>query len=382
MVHRTTQAWDCFIAYPGGQRAFAEELANMLSGRLRVFFDRRSLQPGDNWAKAIVSALESTYVTIVIVSPETDRAYYEQEEIQRALARARGSDPTRRVVPIFVGGTTPDDADIPYGLRLKQGFTVGSSQELSTLADKIAGLVEEIRDRVALEEDGEEPRQLSAPIREHLATLKIVVDRLTHDQYRVINQLRYMHRVRISGSAGSGKTLVGVEKAIRIARAGARVLFLCHNPLLSEHVQQLTAGAGVNVRDFAEWVNDLAGVVCGPNGREWTHYDEPVQATLAHAFEALASDALRYDAIIVDEGQDFREEWWTLVEAALADAKRGSLYLFHDNNQSLLAHRSSYPVSEPHVDMSRNCRNAGRVLDLMRCFDSSAPEVEFELRSH
>lgn len=69
-----------------------------------------------------------------------------------------------------------------------------------------------------------------------------------------------------------------------------------------------------------------------------------------------------------------------VVEAGLADASQGFLYIFHDNNQSLLAQRGRYPIDEPHVDLSRNCRNAGRVLDLMRCFDSSAPEPELGLR--
>lgn len=70
-----------------------------------------------------------------------------------------------------------------------------------------------------------------------------------------------------------------------------------------------------------------------------------------------------------------------VVQAGLTNPDNGCLYIFHDNNQSLLAHRGSYPISEPHVDLSRNCRNAGRVLELMRCFDSSAPEAELGLRA-
>ena len=47
-----------------------------------------------------------------------------------------------------------------------------------------------------------------------------------------------LRRVRISGCAGSGETLVAAEKALRLARAGVTTLFLCHNPLLAEHVRE------------------------------------------------------------------------------------------------------------------------------------------------
>lgn len=372
--------WDCFVAYPTARRATAEQLAKLLLARgVRVFLDVLALQPGDNWPQAIPAALEDACVTVVLVAPETELAFYAQEEIAHAVAKARGDEAHRRVVPVFLGAT-PDER-VPYGLRIKQGYVVASPADLAHAADGIATLVEKITHQIELEADGEEPREVSPSARQHLATLRIQVEQLTRDQYRIINQLRFMRRVRISGCAGSGKTLVATEKATRLAKGGTRVLFLCHNPLLAEHVQQLTAGSGVEVRDFARWTAELAGdppALLGDG--EWTHYDEPTQDTLDRAFDQLARGEGQLDAIVVDEGQDFRDEWWGVVEAGLAGASQGFLYIFHDNNQSLLAQRGRYPIDEPHVDLSRNCRNAGRVLDLMRCFDSSAPEPELGLR--
>lgn len=68
-----------------------------------------------------------------------------------------------------------------------------------------------------------------------------------------------MKRVRISGSAGSGKTLVAAEKAIRLSDAGLLTLFVCHNPLLASHVRMLCTGSGVRVVAFEEWVAELGG---------------------------------------------------------------------------------------------------------------------------
>ena len=89
---------------------------------------------------------------------------------------------------------------------------------------------------------------------------------------------------------------------------------------------------------------------------------------LAEAFDTLAARTSGFDAVIVDEGQDFREEWWLLIEAALASTEFGVLYVFHDDNQALLPYRSRHPLLHAPVPLSKNCRNAGEVFDFVRAF--------------
>lgn len=208
------------------------------------------------------------------------------------------------------------------------------------------------------------------------------IEALTQEQFNVIQYLRYEKRVRISGTAGSGKTLVAAEKAIRLAASGVRVLFLCHNPLLADRVRQALRGQQVDIIDFCTWVDNLLHIEepRDPNFG-WTHYQEPDPQSLNAALDVLATHyGEKYDAIIVDEGQDFREEWWLLIEAALKEPGKSVFYIFHDNNQSLLMHRSVYPIKNPVIDLSKNCRNAGRIHDLMRIYDQSAVESSARLR--
>jgi hypothetical protein len=80
-------------------------------------------------------------------------------------------------------------------------------------------------------------RSFSESIRKRMAQLSRVIEELTSEQYRAITQLRFLNRVRISGCAGSGKTLVATEKAIRLARGGVKTLLMCHNPMLAEHLR-------------------------------------------------------------------------------------------------------------------------------------------------
>jgi hypothetical protein len=224
-----------------------------------------------------------------------------------------------------------------------------------------------------------ESRGFSAPLRDHMAKFQRHIETLTQEQYRVIRQLGPNRRVRITGCTGSGKTLVAAEKAVRLGRAGLRTLLLCHNPLLAKHIAGLTRGAPVAVWAFGDWVRHLTLTPADTTVGLWTNYDEPEPAALEAAFDALAKSDQGFDAIIVDEGQDFRSDWWVLVEGALAAPESGILYIFHDDHQSLLPHRSSYPVAEPVLDLSRNCRNSGRVFNLVRYFHPQAPETELPL---
>ena len=68
------------------------------------------------------------------------------------------------------------------------------------------------------------------------------------------------------------------------------------------------------------------------------------------------------------------------IEASLIDNQVGILYIFHDDHQSLPPFVPSYPINETVIDLSRNCRNAGKVYELMRFFNPIAPPPETELK--
>ena len=45
----------------------------------------------------------------------------------------------------------------------------------------------------------------------------------------------------------------------------------------------------------------------------------------------------RFDAIVIDEAQDFAESWWPAVVAALRSPDDGCLYVFADEGQRVFA---------------------------------------------
>lgn len=133
--------WDLFIAHAGPDGRLAEQLYDQLQTKARVFLDSRCLKLGDDWDKALAEAQQVSLVTVVLVSDNTDRAYYQREEIATAIAMVRKNSDAHRVVPVYVGEAGAE-ASVPYGLRLKHGLTL--SDEF-TVADAAHALVELIR---------------------------------------------------------------------------------------------------------------------------------------------------------------------------------------------------------------------------------------------
>jgi len=60
--------------------------------------------------------------------------------------------------------------------------------------------------------------------------------------------------------------------------------------------------------------------------------------------------------------------------------KVGILYIFYDDNQALLPFRTKFPIDNAPFSLSKNCRNAGKVYEVVRKFHPQAPETELFLK--
>ena len=171
------------------------------------------------------------------------------------------------------------------------------SQEGSTIEPDTSALERSRSLQKAIETESE---KFSESIRAHASNIDRIIDKLTKDQFRVIRMLRHQRRVRISGCAGSGKTLVAAEKAIRLADGGNRTLLLCHSPLLALYLKQLCAGHAIEIADYQGWLRNLRSIKGEDftNGL-WTNYDEPTSEILDAALDEIIQGDVSYDAIIV-----------------------------------------------------------------------------------
>jgi hypothetical protein len=75
------RTWDFFVAHASADRELAEGLYELLSPQFRVFLDSRSLVPGDDWDQAIAQAQTESAISLILVSSNTENAYYQREEV-------------------------------------------------------------------------------------------------------------------------------------------------------------------------------------------------------------------------------------------------------------------------------------------------------------
>lgn len=131
------ERYDVFIAYPSPERAFVESLKDKLDARgLTVFFDRDDVLFGDDFNELIPRALACARVIVVVVSVHTAKAFYEREEIARAIHHLRsGDDPTERIVPILLDALEMEDR--PYGLESLQRIRAERGADVSRIVSQI-----------------------------------------------------------------------------------------------------------------------------------------------------------------------------------------------------------------------------------------------------
>ncbi len=210
-----------------------------------------------------------------------------------------------------------------------------------------------------------------------------VLVRLTEEQAAVLELLEEFPRVAITGPAGTGKTLVGLEKARRLSAEGQPVLFLCYNRPLGEHIQAL--GEDFKVSWFHKYARDVvtsAGlkfeIPKEPDAQK-TFWRDDVADLLIRALDLYPDE--RFDAVVVDEGQDFQEMWWLAIEKLLVDTKESTLYVFYDPNQNLFGGGPAETLGLKESKLTFNCRNteniarySGAAIDLEPRVKHGAPE--------
>ena len=161
---------------------------------------------------------------------------------------------------------------------------------------------------------------------------------VTQQQYSLLDFLGRHRRVAISGCAGSGKTLLAVEKARRLSQLGFRVLITCFNRNLGEFLRaDLDDNTDILVEHFHGLCTKLARQAGLATNKEYgvnqqTYFDSDLPTLLVEAADKLD---WHVDAVIVDEGQDFRENWLIALQCLLQDTENGIFYIFYDDNQNL-----------------------------------------------
>ncbi|MFD4182296.1 NERD domain-containing protein [Rhodococcus sp. NPDC058514] len=218
-------------------------------------------------------------------------------------------------------------------------------------------------------------------------------DALTAQQAVILDAVRLLKRVEVRGGAGSGKTFLAVEQARRLAKSGQRVALICYSHGLASYLRRLTANW--HRRDKPAYVGEFHTL-----GRQWAAAEGPDESVrsprnqdfweheLPRQMAELAAalpPGQRFDAVVIDEAQDFADAWWEPVLAALKDEEAGGIYVFSDEGQRVFDRQGVPPVQLVPLVLDHNLRNTRQIAESftplvgqrMRLRGGDGPEVRF-----
>jgi hypothetical protein len=100
---------------------------------------------------------------------------------------------------------------------------------------------------------------IRVPLGEQLLDEEAQLESLTAEQSRLLARMRRDPRMVVTGCAGSGKTMLAVNHARRLARDGHRVLFACFNTKLREDLRARYGTEGLEIESVHSLAVGLGG---------------------------------------------------------------------------------------------------------------------------
>lgn len=201
---------------------------------------------------------------------------------------------------------------------------------------------------------------------------------LTNEQIRASRRMAANPRTVVRGPAGTGKSVIALDRALQLGAAGLDVLYLCFNRLLAAHVREGLERRGNGPKVAVHHVHALyrkliadAGLLARLRGMD---EDEP--EFFAAGFPELAAEALcekpyeGWDVLVVDEAQDLLtpehlDVFDLLLRHGLA---RGRWHLFLDPRQNIYGDEVQSAVAgrleafaPAFDDLFENCRTTRQV---------------------
>ena len=201
---------------------------------------------------------------------------------------------------------------------------------------------------------------------------------LISEQCRLLDYLEEQRSAVINGAAGTGKTMIALEKARRHSVKDEKVLFMCFNVKLKEFLE-----ANYHYQNVDYYTIDgFACKICNTHAADFTD--------LEYRLLEIGEDrSFPYQHFIIDEGQDFGqnriEEANILkqLEDIILSTDNGTFYVFYDKLQIVQSKKLPAFIEEAdcRLTLYKNCRNTRRIAETSfkplqtepKLFDSAIP---------
>ena len=191
--------------------------------------------------------------------------------------------------------------------------------------------------------------------------------RANNEQVLILESLENFQRLSIKGRAGTGKTILAMEKAKRDSKMYRKVLLLCFNAELCNQIKlSLNDYPNISVHTIHSYA--LGYLKC-------YHSSRVLGVDVNMDFDYLLNEFLEvaplskeiFDSIIVDEGQDFKPSWIEALRCLTTD--EGNFYIFYDPYQEVYSPQEkldeSYLIIGGPYLLNKNMRNTDEISQSM-----------------
>ncbi len=187
--------------------------------------------------------------------------------------------------------------------------------------------------------------------------------KLTEDQCRLLDFITDHKQALIAGCAGSGKTVMAVRKATELAERNIQVLLLTYNQMIADRIAYSVAPIS-NIRAttyhrFCMNYLHTSGVLSEKHDETFFQNDIPVLFD-----KYIKEHPIKYDAVIVDEGQDFSVEYWLNISELVVED--GYFYIFYDPSQNVFNKELTFPLISKPLKLNENCRNTRNIFEQIK----------------
>lgn len=226
--------------------------------------------------------------------------------------------------------------------------------------------------------------ELKQSIVKNLEYGEIEIFDLTQEQMKLLKSMRRQKKVFISGGAGTGKTLMGFEKAKEEAEQGKKVLFTCYSRPVAEQMAENNKIENVTIMNFHRLCHEYGKKIGKGNDFElkenYTSSDFWNYTSIEILEEAILEmgEEFQFDTIIVDEVQDFSPTWLNAITSTLIkDEKDGCIYLLGDKSQTIFNRDDFEEVLDGFFtfELFENLRNTKEIFNCYNSFANTGCEA-------